>query len=117
MFFKDLLETNKAFDFKIEKIGSNRYSLKNSFTFNNKIPVPIKKQLIDYDSIHWVVFNNKYEDSIGFKTQNIVVNPNFILNENNYKNNHLYKNDLNKLKLTLFSDVESYKTNQIFYRP
>ena len=46
-----------------------------------------------------------------------MVNPNFILNENNYKNNHLYKNDLNKLKLTLFSDVESYKTNQIFYRP
>lgn len=116
-FFEDLLETNEAFDFKIDKIGSNRYSLKNSFTFINKIPVPIKKQLIDYDSIHWVVFNNKYEDSIGFKTQNIVVNPNFILNENNYKNNHLYKNDLNKLKLTLFSDVESYKTNQIFYRP
>ena len=116
-FFEDLLETNKAFDFKIDKIRYNRYSLKNSFTFKNKIPVPIKKQSVDSESIHWVLLNNKYEDSIGFKTQNIVVNPNFILNENNYKNNHLYKNDLNKLKLTLFSDVESYKISQIFYRP
>jgi hypothetical protein len=116
-FFEDVLETNKAFDFKINKIGYNRYSLKNSFTFKNKIPVPIKKQSVDSESIHWVFLNNKYEDSIGFKTQNIVVNPNFILNENNYKNNHLNKKDLNRLKFTLFSDFESYQINQIFYRP
>jgi hypothetical protein len=81
------------------------------------MPVPIKKQLVDSESIHWVFLNNKYEDSIGFKTQNIVVNPNFILNENNYKNNHLNKKDLNRLKFTLFSDFESYQINQIFYRP
>ena len=36
-FFEDVLETNKAFDFKIDKIEYNRYSLKNSFTFKNKI--------------------------------------------------------------------------------
>ncbi len=116
-FFEDVLETNKAFDFKIDKIEYNRYSLKNSFTFKNKIPVPIKKQSVDSESIHWVFLNNKYEDSIGFKTQNIVVNPNFTLNENNYKNNHLYKKDLKRLKFTLFSDIESYHINQIFYRP
>lgn len=116
-FFDDILNLNTAFDFKVTKIDKSNFEISNSFTTKNKIPLLIKKEYNNYSIQNWILFNRKYKDSFSDNLNNIIVNPDFILNENNYKNNFLSKKGLNKLKFTLFSDFENYKSNQVFYRP
>ena len=116
-FFDDILNLNTAFDFKVTKIDKSNFEISNSFTTKNKIPLLIKKEYNNYSIQNWILFNRKYKDSYSDNLNNIIINPDFILNENNYKNNFLSKKGLNKLKFTLFSDFENYKSNQVFYRP
>ena len=116
-FFDDILNLNTAFDFKVTKIDKSNFEINNSFITKNKIPLLIKKEYDNYSIQNWILFNRKYKDSFSGNLNNIIVNPDFILNENNYKNNFLSKKGLNKLKFTLFSDFENYKSNQVFYRP
>ena len=116
-FFDDILNLNTAFDFKVTKIDKSNFEINNSFITKNKIPLLIKKEYNNYSIQNWILFNKKYKDSFSGNLNNIIVNPDFILNENNYKNNFLSKKGLNKLKFTLFSDFENYKSNQVFYRP
>ena len=116
-FFDDILDLSSSFDFKINKIGSKKFEIKNAFSTKNKIPLLITKEYKNYSESSWILFNNKYQDSLDRNLKNIIVNPGFVLNENNYKNNFLSKKGLNKLKLTLFSDFENHESNQVFYRP
>ena len=116
-FFEDILNLNTAFDFKVTKIDKSNFEINKSFITKNEIPLLIKKEYNNYSIQNWILFNRKYKDSFSGNLNNIIVNPDFILNENNYKNNFLSKKGLNKLKFTLFSDFENYKSNQVFYRP